>query len=402
MEDIAWTSLGVYKPSISDTEEEPEKPVPITLHSPNGEEQILHVIPQSDIHFSVKRALGRKRDNIAIRQGSLRLPKGVTVEEAGVHGGESLHIMEPSEMELTGGSTEIRGHKGVLYCVLELADGRVVTCASDFTMRIWDFKRDCCERVLKGHTNEVNCMLELADGRLVSGGNDNVLRVWDLEQGNKGGCLQEVRGHISHVQCLVQLADCRVISGGNDKTLRVWDPSTWLCIQELRGHTGWVFSAVELRDGRMVSVSADKTVRVWDMHTLASDSWGITCDRCVQVVRGHARCPKFVMELVDGRILTCAADATIRIWELATGLCVQELTGHTRNVRCVVQLSGGRLVSCSNDKMLRVWDLHTGQCVQELRGHQGSVSWVTQLVDGRVLSTSHDGGLRIWEIADDE
>ena len=35
-----------------------------------------------------------------------------------------------------------------------------------------------CERTLVGHSKSVECLVQLADGRVVSGGWDDTLKVW--------------------------------------------------------------------------------------------------------------------------------------------------------------------------------------------------------------------------------
>ena len=65
----------------------------------------------------------------------------------------------------------------------------------------------------------VKCVVQLADGRIVSGSYDNTLRVWDS---GSGACILQLTGHTKMVYCVVQLADGRIVSGSDDNTLRVW------------------------------------------------------------------------------------------------------------------------------------------------------------------------------------
>ena len=72
---------------------------------------------------------------------------------------------------------------------------------------------------LTGHTKTVYCVVQLADGRIVSGSYDNTLRVWDS---GSGACILQLTGHTGRVSCVMQLADGRIVSGSHDDTLRVW------------------------------------------------------------------------------------------------------------------------------------------------------------------------------------
>ena len=73
---------------------------------------------------------------------------------------------------------------------------------------------------LTGHTDAVLCVMQLADGRIVSGSDDGSLRVWDNVTGR---CIQQLTDHTDGVECVIQLADGCIVSGNMDKSLRVWE-----------------------------------------------------------------------------------------------------------------------------------------------------------------------------------
>ena len=54
---------------------------------------------------------------------------------------------------------------------------------------------------LAGHTKAVFCVVQLADGRIVSGSYDNTLRVCDY--GGSGACILQVIGHTYAVSCVM-------------------------------------------------------------------------------------------------------------------------------------------------------------------------------------------------------
>ena len=87
---------------------------------------------------------------------------------------------------------------------------------------------------------QVWCVIVLANGRLVSGSYDRTLKVWDPSSGQ---CLRTLRGHAHYarlrrpvkqrvdrsstprgaqVRCVVALSNGRVVSGSLDETLKVW------------------------------------------------------------------------------------------------------------------------------------------------------------------------------------
>jgi WD40 repeat protein len=58
---------------------------------------------------------------------------------------------------------------------------------------------------------------------------------------------------------------------------------------------------------------------------------------------------------MNGQLVSCSRDKTIRFWDLQTGKTVKTLTGHSDYVRCLLLLADDRIVSGSDDHTMRVW-----------------------------------------------
>jgi hypothetical protein len=104
----------------------------------------------------------------------------------------------------------------------------------------------------------------------------------------------------------------------------------------------------------------------------------------------------------DGRLLASAgADASVRLWDVATGTQTRVLEGHTSWVNSVAFSPDGRLLaSASYDRSVRLWDIAAGTQTRVLEGHTGAVNGVAFDIDGRLLaSASWDGSVRLYNTA---
>ena len=73
----------------------------------------------------------------------------------------------------------LEGHKGAVYCLLELLDGRIASGATDWTVKIWNIKDKSCMQTLLGHKSTIYSLAQLNDGRLISGEADKLIYIWN-------------------------------------------------------------------------------------------------------------------------------------------------------------------------------------------------------------------------------
>ncbi len=89
---------------------------------------------------------------------------------------------------------------------------------------------DPCIMILEGHRDSIEQLLLTQDGRLISGASDETIRVWDIDTGE---CLYVLKGHRGSIEQLLLTQDGRLISGSWDTTIRVWDIDTGQCLHVL-------------------------------------------------------------------------------------------------------------------------------------------------------------------------
>ena len=130
-----------------------------------------------------------------------------------------------------GGSTgrlllTLKGHEAAVLCAKFFVDGRrVATASQDKSARTWDAKTGDQLAVLLGHTHHITAVACLADGRLVTGAKDYTIRVWEDKWKVHNYDHRVLEGHADRVMA-VALAqnDGLLVSASFDRTLKCWDP----------------------------------------------------------------------------------------------------------------------------------------------------------------------------------
>lgn len=106
----------------------------------------------------------------------------------------------------------------------------------------------------------------------------------------------------------------------------------------------------------------------------------------VRIIEGHSGWVDAVAPLPGSRVVSATADATLRVWDLASGQLVKTLAGHSRAINALAVLPDGRVVSASDDGTLRVWDLAVGETVKTFVEDSRRVRAVAALSEDRVVS----------------
>ena len=278
------------------------------------------------------------------------------------------------------------------------AEGNTLAVGGDFTgdIIVWSLREDRVLRRFRGHSSIVRGLVFFRLGsepRLLSCAEDNSVRIWDPETGQ---LFRTFRGHEGFVNAAAY--DPRrglVASASDDATVRLWKGSGEDEARVLRGHRGFVDDVAVSPDGtlfvsgsRLEEVAGAGELIVWDLATgerLASnDGAGNLC---------------LSFRPDSAEVASISWGSAVRFWEPTSARLLRMLHVHSPRTSCVAyQPGGGRILSGGADRTVKVWDPQTGEVVRTLSGHEDEVTGVAWSPDGRWLaSISSDDTVRVWE-----
>lgn len=291
------------------------------------------------------------------------------------------------------------GHKPSLFT---LVSEQYLVAAAQHDVRLWDLRdpQEC--RLVVRTKEQVKKVRPLDAGVLLILTNDEVL-VYSVTAGRLAG---SVKAGCDFVNAELLPGDQLVTCGDDDGFFVLWDLKSGKPYARLDGGRGQARGAACLKDGRLLTWNAEFALRVWETPSVplsVSQSWSLEDlhrQQPILELQGHSADLFDARILRDGRILTTARDATLRLWNLEDVQAIPPSHKHVESVTGVLPLPDGGLASWSvEDKVVRVWDGYDGRCVLELEGGECGVTDVRLRSDGRLISFPSANWPEVWDLA---
>lgn len=274
-----------------------------------------------------------------------------------------------------------QAHSEAISCLaFDEPYGRLVTCSTDNTVKLWDMNRYKCHGLLEGHNSYVNC-IQVEENLAFTGGMDASVKVWNLDHFDNPiedhvPLLQSFDGHVDSVTSLTY-NNGELISGSDDKTIRQWDLNTGHLIQTI--DVMWASSMANSMinfGGRGIS----------------------TMDKNSNVISNGNNYP-FIssLQVFDAALASGSSDGIVRLWDLRSGEVIRQLFGHTGAVTTLQFDKSFNLISGSADRSVRIWDLRTGGSILDSLSYDNTIKKlgfddmkIVSLVEGEEILRVYD------------
>lgn len=147
------------------------------------------------------------------------------------------------------------GHSKMVYQILMMPDGNLVSCSLDAKVIVWDLNSATIIRSLD-HPSSVNSIALLNNGNLISSLNDGSVNIWNLKMWKLEKSFQVHSSAICWNSCIMLMSNGDLVSGSYDGTIKVWDPYTQVVKLSLNSHNSAVYQLISTSSGNIVTSSA--------------------------------------------------------------------------------------------------------------------------------------------------
>ena len=162
-------------------------------------------------------------------------------------------------------------------------------------------------------------------------------------------------------------------------------------VKTYKAHNDWIPSLVLADKTKLISCSGqkDKKIKILSIETF----------ECIQVLEGHTNDIFFLELTLDGNLLSCSYDKTIKLWQMETGLELKSIK-FDHPVCCVKILNGDLIaVALSNGEII-IYNVNKMHFVKSISFSSSSIYRLELLSNGNLLSGSGDGNIVLFKIFD--
>ncbi|KAF9522883.1 hypothetical protein CPB83DRAFT_776377 [Crepidotus variabilis] len=166
-----------------------------------------------------------------------------------------------------------------------------------------------------------------------------------------------------------------VASASSDGTIKIWSPHATIPVDPttIGTHSDYVRCLASCREQNWIaSGSFDRTIKLWDLNTT-------TKKPLVTLNPPDATAPKSSVYALAadpfGQVIASGSpERVIRLWDPRTGRRTGKLVGHTDNIRAILISEDSKyLLTGSADASIKLWSLASQRCLHTFTHHTESV-----------------------------
>ena len=294
------------------------------------------------------------------------------------------------DLSLLKEEVSLTDYKGNINTLQLLKDGRLASCSSEYSIKIFSLITYKCELSLSGHTNTVTYVSQLENGKLLSSSYDNSIKIWNLK-GMEFSCESTIQAHDHWVIKIIPLTGNRMASCSKDKKIKIWkSDAPFDLVSTLLGHTFWVNSIIQLKDQDILvsgSSGMDGTIRVWSLVSY----------ECIQVICNVCCCYRNGLLEFENKVIV-GGQKRIKIVNL-TSYKIDHMI-EDDNLGFVsafgILRDGSVLCGCGAGKLFQLNPNSYSCYLVKENAHSSDVVSIIELDDSSFITSSDENSIKKW------
>ena len=170
---------------------------------------------------------------------------------------------------LTTNFKTLNEHRSTIHHLLQLKDGRLVSCSDDYTLNI--YKKDTFELLLSiKESSHIYFFIQLKNDKIITCSYHPEMTIIKLNDENKYNIEQKLAGHGDFVCSIVEIRENELISISGDKTMKKWElkNNKFECTKTVTFQNSRSFCTIlKVNENEFVTSSQeDKYLKFWNLN----------------------------------------------------------------------------------------------------------------------------------------
>ena len=253
---------------------------------------------------------------------------------------------------------------------------------------------NCKSKTLNYHSDVVNQIILLKDGRIASSSNDKSIIIYNQEDFS---VQLQIKNFDSEVLNIMQGSNDYIFASlysGNISFFKLNPNNSNLNIQNIKAHKDIVRKIIELKDGRYVSCSEDKTIKIWKFINN-----NLILDRTINV-DSLKKGVSSIEEVNENEIISTPINenGSILFWNINEGKIISQIN----DIACV--FCWNLLKKISNNTFIvggarEIYLIKDYKLIDRIQiGLQCEIYSICCLNNGNILTGHFNGFIKYWNI----
>ncbi|KAI0094173.1 hypothetical protein BDY19DRAFT_6668 [Irpex rosettiformis] len=187
---------------------------------------------------------------------------------------------------------------------------------------------------------------------------------------------QSVQAHTDWVNDLLLCNyNQTVVSASSDGTVKAWSPHSTVPTEPrtLGMHADYARCLTQCRDRQWIaSGSFDRTIKLWDLHRTNQDP--LVTLHSPESAGAKSSVYALTADPYGMLVASGTPERVVRMWDPRSGKRIGKLVGHTDNIRAILISEDAKyLLTGSADASIKLWSLATQKCLHTFTHHADSV-----------------------------
>lgn len=288
----------------------------------------------------------------------------------------------------------IKAHENAkVYHMIFLHDGRIASCSSDKTIKIFSLLTYLCEITIPAHDDEIWYIAELPTFNIVSCSDDSSIKVWSITKDNFTLVHCIPNAHVGYITQVLPISENRMVSCGHDETIKIWSSVSPFALVKLlkeedenesRQNTLYEIKEKNLLltcsvFGKGLTVYNLKTycketviaARAFDRNSIVKYSHYILLggyntltiiDSETYKIYTEEDCWKYgdvfcFLPVKNSLVIFAAGEGKLLLLNIEenSSLKYREKVAHDDAINCLLRINEDEFASCSNDGTIKFW-----------------------------------------------